>query len=187
MNQRVSVTVAAMAEREGRFLVVEEETDEGVRLNQPAGHLEPEESLIEAVVRETLEETAYGFVPRSLLGVYRWRHPAKGISYVRFAFVGEVTGPETGRALAHSCRVACSGCTPSQPARAAMHTGLSGGTAVSTRLVDPLRLSESALDYVTPTSHRRSFGRGRLLGRCLASQGARLRGDRSVHEELGGR
>jgi len=99
MNQRVSVTVAAMAEREGRFLVVEEETDEGVRLNQPAGHLEPEESLIEAVVRETLEETAYGFVPRSLLGVYRWRHPAKGISYVRFAFVGEVTGPETGRAL----------------------------------------------------------------------------------------
>jgi len=99
MNQRVSVTVAAMAEREGRFLVVEEETDEGVRLNQPAGHLEPEESLIEAVVRETLEETAYGFVPRSLLGVYRWCHPAKGISYVRFAFVGEVTGPETGRAL----------------------------------------------------------------------------------------
>ena len=99
MNQRVSVTVAAMAEREGRFLVVEEETDEGVRLNQPAGHLEPEESLIEAVVRETLEETAYRFVPRSLLGVYRWRHPAKGISYVRFAFVGEVTGPETGRAL----------------------------------------------------------------------------------------
>jgi len=99
MNQRVSVTVAAIAEREGRFLVVEEETDEGVRLNQPAGHLEPEESLIEAVVRETLEETAYGFVPRSLLGVYRWRHPAKGISYVRFAFVGEVTGPETGRAL----------------------------------------------------------------------------------------
>ena len=99
MNQRVSVTVAAMAEQEGRFLVVQEETDEGVRLNQPAGHLEPEESLIEAVVRETLEETAYGFVPRSLLGVYRWRHPAKGISYVRFAFVGEVTGPETGRAL----------------------------------------------------------------------------------------
>ena len=99
MNQRVSVTVAAITEREGRFLVVEEETDEGVRLNQPAGHLEPEESLIEAVVRETLEETAYGFVPRSLLGVYRWRHPAKGISYVRFAFVGEVTGPETGRAL----------------------------------------------------------------------------------------
>ena len=99
MNQRVSVTVAAIAEREGRFLVVEEETDEGVRLNQPAGHLEPDESLVEAVVRETLEETAYGFVPRSLLGVYRWRHPAKGISYVRFAFVGEVTGPETGRAL----------------------------------------------------------------------------------------
>ena len=99
MNQRVSVTVAAMAEREGRFLVVEEETDEGVRLNQPAGHLEPDESLVEAVVRETLEETAYGFVPRSLLGVYRWRHPTKGISYVRFAFVGEVTSPEVGRAL----------------------------------------------------------------------------------------
>ena len=99
MSDRVSVTVAAVAERDGRFLLVEEETDDGVRLNQPAGHLEPDESLIEAVAREALEETAYQFVPRSLLGVYRWRNAANGISYVRFAFIGEVSGPETGRAL----------------------------------------------------------------------------------------
>jgi 8-oxo-dGTP pyrophosphatase MutT (NUDIX family) len=99
MNQRVSVTVAAVAERNGKFLVVEEETDEGVRLNQPAGHLEPDESLVAAVAREALEETACRFMPHSLLGVYRWRHPVKRISYVRFAFAGTVAGPEPGRAL----------------------------------------------------------------------------------------
>jgi 8-oxo-dGTP pyrophosphatase MutT (NUDIX family) len=99
MKDRVSVTVAAVVERESRFLLVEEETDEGVRLNQPAGHLEPDESLLEAVAREALEETAYQFVPRHLIGVYRWRHPAKGVSYVRFAFSGEIVGHEPGRAL----------------------------------------------------------------------------------------
>jgi 8-oxo-dGTP pyrophosphatase MutT (NUDIX family) len=99
MKDRVSVTVAAVVERESRFLLVEEETDEGVRLNQPAGHLESDESLLEAVAREALEETAYQFVPRHLIGVYRWRHPANGVSYVRFAFSGEIVGHEPGRAL----------------------------------------------------------------------------------------
>jgi len=66
-----NVTVAAIVEREGRFLLVEEETDDGLMLNQPAGHLEAHESLVEGAARETLEETAYDFTPEYLVGVYR--------------------------------------------------------------------------------------------------------------------
>ena len=98
MTERISVTVAAVAQRDGRFLVVEEQADGGLRLNQPAGHLEPGETLLAAAAREALEETAYRFTPESLLGVYRWRNP-QGITYVRFAFVGQAAGPEPGRAL----------------------------------------------------------------------------------------
>jgi 8-oxo-dGTP pyrophosphatase MutT (NUDIX family) len=94
-----NVTVAAIVERDGRFLLVEEETDEGVRFNQPAGHLDEGESLLAAVAREALEETAHRFVPRFLVGVYQWRRPAGDITYLRFAFGGEVTGAEAGRAL----------------------------------------------------------------------------------------
>lgn len=93
-----AVTVAAVAERDGRFLFVEEETRDGLRINQPAGHLDPGESLVEAVVRETLEETAYRFAPASLLGVYVWRADS-GVTYTRFAFCGRVGEPEAGRAL----------------------------------------------------------------------------------------
>lgn len=93
------VTVAAVVERDGKFLLVEENTDEGIRFNQPAGHLEKDETLIEATVREALEETGYTFMPRCLVGVYHWRHPGKDISYLRFAFGGEITGHDAGRAL----------------------------------------------------------------------------------------
>lgn len=82
------VTVAAVLERDGRFLLVEEETGEGVRLNQPAGHLEAGESLVDAVVRETLEESAHRFVPEYVVGVYQWPRPQGDITYVRFAFGG---------------------------------------------------------------------------------------------------
>lgn len=95
----VHVTVAAVVERDGRFLLVEERTDEGLRLNQPAGHLEPMERIIDGVVREALEETAYRFVPQEFLGIYRWRHPIKPLTYVRVALSGEVHGPDPGRAL----------------------------------------------------------------------------------------
>ena len=82
------VTVAAVIENKGRFLLVEEETDDGVRFNQPAGHLEADESLLEAVTRETVEETAYRFVPEYLVGFYRWPHPTRDLTYLRFAFGG---------------------------------------------------------------------------------------------------
>ncbi len=86
------VVVAAVIEEGGRFLLVEEQTDEGLRFNQPAGHLEEGESLLEAVRREVFEETAHHFEPQALLGVYRWRQPAKRRTYLRFAFLGQTTG-----------------------------------------------------------------------------------------------
>jgi 8-oxo-dGTP pyrophosphatase MutT (NUDIX family) len=64
--------------------------------NQPAGHLEEGESLIAAVVREALEETAYHFVPTHLVGIYNWKHPDKDVTYLRFAFAGELRGYEAG-------------------------------------------------------------------------------------------
>jgi 8-oxo-dGTP pyrophosphatase MutT (NUDIX family) len=93
------VTVAAVVERQGRFLLVEEHTPLGLCFNQPAGHLDQGESLIEAVIRETLEETAYHFVPEALVGVYLWTRPDGEITYLRFAFTGQLTGFEPDRAL----------------------------------------------------------------------------------------
>jgi len=94
-----NVTVAAVVERDGRFLLVEEETDRGRLFNQPAGHLDPGESLIRAVERETLEETAYTFNSTGLLGIYQYHSGADNVTYIRFAFTGEITGHDTGRAL----------------------------------------------------------------------------------------
>ena len=94
-----NVTVAAVVERDGRFLLVEEETDRGRLFNQPAGHLDPGESLIRAVERETLEETAYTFNSTGLLGIYQYHFGADNVIYIRFAFTGEITGHDTGLAL----------------------------------------------------------------------------------------
>jgi ADP-ribose pyrophosphatase YjhB (NUDIX family) len=99
MIWKPNVTVAAVVERDGRFLLVEEDTDHGRRFNQPAGHLEPGESLTDAVVRETLEETAHAFKPNGLLGVYQYHHPGDDVTYLRFAFTGEITAHDPGRAL----------------------------------------------------------------------------------------
>ena len=82
------VTVAAIAETEGRFLMVEEQVNGEQRFNQPAGHLEDGESLFDAVVRECLEETAWVFEPEALVGIYRWQHPASGETYLRVTFCG---------------------------------------------------------------------------------------------------
>ena len=90
-----NVTVAAIMEREGRYLLVEEHTAYGLQLNTPAGHLEQDESLIQACMREALEETAHAFTPTHVLGIYMTRNrQARGgqhdITYLRFAFCGEV-------------------------------------------------------------------------------------------------
>ena len=105
---RPSVTVAAVIAREGRYLLVEEETPEGLMLNNPAGHLELGESPVEAVVREALEETARAFVPEAFLGVYlaRFVRPARleDVTYVRLAFSGSVGEAIAGRALDRGIR-----------------------------------------------------------------------------------
>ncbi|HZM48071.1 MAG TPA: NUDIX hydrolase [Burkholderiales bacterium] len=99
MVWKPNVTVAAVAERDGRFLLIEEETTRGRLFNQPAGHLESGESLLEAVVREALEESAYSFAPTALVGIYQYRSGAEGVTYLRFAFAGEITGHDPRRAL----------------------------------------------------------------------------------------
>jgi 8-oxo-dGTP pyrophosphatase MutT (NUDIX family) len=118
---RPSVTVAAVIERGGRFLFVEEEIDGGLVLNQPAGHLDPGESLLAACRREVLEETAHHFAPRALIGVYRWHYAAKNITFLRFCFAGEIEGAQSGRELDHGI-VALRWLTPSElAARKAQH------------------------------------------------------------------
>lgn len=94
-----SVTVAAIIERDGRFLVVEELSEGRRVLNQPAGHLDPGESLPDACAREVLEETAHRFAPKALVGVYRWHYAAADVTFLRFCFCGEVLGEDKGRAL----------------------------------------------------------------------------------------
>jgi 8-oxo-dGTP pyrophosphatase MutT (NUDIX family) len=99
MIWKPNVTVAAIVERDGRFLLVEEHTDRGQLFNQPAGHLDPGESLVRAVARETLEETACTFEPTGLLGVYQYHSGADDVTYIRFAFTGRISAPEVGRPL----------------------------------------------------------------------------------------
>ena len=94
MIWRPSVTVAAVIERGGRFLFVEERIDGRLVLNQPAGHLDPGESLVAACRREVLEETAHAFEPRALVGVYRWHYAAKDVTFLRFCFAGKILGTE---------------------------------------------------------------------------------------------
>ncbi len=99
MIWKPNVTVAAVLEQDGKFLLVEEETADGIRFNQPAGHLEPDESLPQGAMRETLEESGYSFRPEWLVGIYRWRHPEKDVTYLRFAFTGPLTGHDPERPL----------------------------------------------------------------------------------------
>ncbi len=104
---RPSVTVAAIIERDGKFLLVEEHTPEGLKLNNPAGHLDPGESLADGCARETLEETTHPFCPTALVGVYmsRMRRENKqeatseDITYLRFAFCGDLGDAQAGRTL----------------------------------------------------------------------------------------
>jgi 8-oxo-dGTP pyrophosphatase MutT (NUDIX family) len=102
-----SATVAAIIENDGQFLLVEERTPEGLRLNNPAGHLDEGEGLVDACAREALEETMHLFTPTDLLGVYMSRfqrvaqagQPAEDVTYLRFAFVGTLGALQLGRQL----------------------------------------------------------------------------------------
>jgi len=89
-----SVTVAAIVERDGRFLFVEEVQDGRRVLNQPAGHLDPGESLIAACRREVMEETAHRFEPTGLTGIYRWYYAPADVTFLRFCFLGKILSVE---------------------------------------------------------------------------------------------
>ncbi|MDH6168890.1 ADP-ribose pyrophosphatase YjhB (NUDIX family) [Variovorax boronicumulans] len=99
-----NVTVAAVIEQDGRLLLVEEHTPDGLMLNTPAGHLDPGESPAEGCIRETLEETAHHFTPTALIGIYMARsrpqaERGEDVTYMRFAFTGVLGAREEGRAL----------------------------------------------------------------------------------------
>ena len=91
---RPSVTVAAVIERDGKFLFVEEMQDGRRVLNQPAGHLDPGETVIAACAREVMEETAHRFEPAGLVGIYRWHYKPEDVTLLRFCFSGKVVGVE---------------------------------------------------------------------------------------------
>ena len=88
MRWKPNVTVAAIVERDQKFLLVEENADDHVVFNQPAGHLEKDETLIEAVIREVREETAWEFIPQSIVGIYMYPNQHSNITYLRLCFSG---------------------------------------------------------------------------------------------------
>ena len=99
MIWKPSVTVAAVIEKDGKFLFVEEMIDGRMVLNQPAGHLDPGESLVAACSREVLEETAHRVTPTALVGVYRWHYAAKDVTFLRFCFCCSMNSVEKNRKL----------------------------------------------------------------------------------------
>jgi 8-oxo-dGTP pyrophosphatase MutT (NUDIX family) len=99
MTVRPDLTVAAIIERDGKFLCVEERVGNRLVFNQPAGHVERGEQIVEAVVRETLEETAWTFQPEALIGIYLWEQPERNRSFLRFAFCGTVSDHDPQRVL----------------------------------------------------------------------------------------
>ena len=99
MVWKPNTTVAAIIERDNKFLTVEELVLGKWVINQPAGHLDPDESLVEAVIRETREETAWQFVPEAITGIYLWKHPDNGQSFLRIAFCGSCKNHNVSQAL----------------------------------------------------------------------------------------
>ncbi len=99
MVWKPNVTVAAVIERDGKFLLVEEETARGIVFNQPAGHWEPNETLAAGAIREALEESAYEFEPQHLVGIYRWHSHDSDVTYLRFAFSGRILAHHPEREL----------------------------------------------------------------------------------------
>jgi len=96
---RPHITVAAVIEREGRFLMVEESPEGSAVYNQPAGHLEPGETLVEAVVREVREETAWCFHPEQIVAIYSWTRPEDQRTYLRVCFSGHCSNHQSEQPL----------------------------------------------------------------------------------------
>ena len=99
MQENLHITVAAIIEENKRFLLVEESINKQVVYNQPAGHLEEDETLLEAVSRETLEETAWQFVPDVITGIYQWTQPETKHTFIRICFTGQHSQHDKGRKL----------------------------------------------------------------------------------------
>lgn len=99
MSLQPEITVAAVVERAGRFLIVEERVSRRIVFNQPAGHVEEGEVFADAVVREVLEETAWQFRPQAIVGIYLWQHPETARSFLRIAYSGTVSDHDASRPL----------------------------------------------------------------------------------------
>jgi ADP-ribose pyrophosphatase YjhB (NUDIX family) len=99
MHQLPHITVATVVERAGKFLMVKEKSGGRLVYNQPAGHVELNESLLDAAIRETLEETAWRVNLEQLLGIYQYTSPENGITYIRHCFIAKAIEPRTGRNL----------------------------------------------------------------------------------------
>ena len=196
-----NVTVAAVIERDGRFLLVEEETPEGVRLNQPAGHLDPGETPVDGAMRETLEETACAFAPSALLGIYMCAlaHARRAQRRLPTCALPSAAPSAMPSPAGRSTRASCARCG-SRPTRCA-HASPRIAARWCMKCVDdylagqryPLsscsRAPESrpSDDSNGRARRRRHVGRGRLLGHGASAEAAGLRGRRPVHEELGRR
>jgi 8-oxo-dGTP pyrophosphatase MutT (NUDIX family) len=98
-DYRPDVTVACVIERDGRFLLVEERAQDQLVVNQPAGHVDPDETLVAAALRETLEETGWMVRPLGLIAVYQWRSPEAGIDFLRFTLAAEPLSEVAGHTL----------------------------------------------------------------------------------------
>ncbi|CAN5304770.1 NUDIX hydrolase [soil metagenome] len=99
MIWKPDVTVAAVVEHNGEFLLVEERVSGQLVFNQPAGHLEDGESPRDAVIRETREETAWRFMPEALVGIYLWKNSARNRTFLRIAYCGVCRDRDTTRPL----------------------------------------------------------------------------------------
>ncbi len=97
MRWKPNITVASIIEQDNKFLMVEEITNTGIKINQPAGHIEVNESIIEGSIRETLEETLYRYSPEFIVGIYKWKDTVNNTTYIRFTFSGKIIRKEKGK------------------------------------------------------------------------------------------
>ena len=179
----IDVTVAAIIERDQRFLMIEERAHGRIVFNQPAGHLEPGESLLEAVVRETREETGMDFTPTQLLGIYLWRRDDGERSFLRVAFCGQAREPATQREL-DPVIVGTHWLTREEIERQSLRSPM------VLRCLDDYRAGQRfPLDShaARRPGHRRPVRRSGFRRCCAVAQGSRPPRRVPAHDQLGGR